>query len=87
MAKYGDFDTKRKIKRHPEIGCILHLGGCKTRKVKREGIVPINRGFRWKMRSFLRGFWLSMISSVRRPVSLMAESYPVSAAKGANCAA
>ena len=26
-------------------------------------------------------------SSVRRPVSLMAESYPVSAAKGANCAA
>lgn len=28
---------KRKIKRHPEIGCIFHLGGCKTRKVKRIG--------------------------------------------------
>ena len=32
MASYAYFDTKRKIKRHPEIGCIFYLGGCKTRK-------------------------------------------------------
>ena len=41
MAKYGDFDTKRKIRRHPEIGCIFHLGGCKTRKGKRVGLFPV----------------------------------------------
>ena len=41
MASYAYFDTKRKIKRHPEIGCIFHLGGCKMRKVKREEILPV----------------------------------------------
>ena len=41
MASYAYFDTKCKIKRHLEIGCIFHLGGCKMRKVKREGIALI----------------------------------------------
>ena len=41
LASYAYFDTKRKIKRHPEIGCIFHLGGCKMRKVKREEILPV----------------------------------------------
>ena len=38
MASYAYFDTKCKIKRQPEIGCIFHLGGCKMCKVKREEI-------------------------------------------------
>ena len=41
LASYAYFDTKRKIKRYPEIGCIFHLGGCKMRKVKREEILPV----------------------------------------------
>ena len=53
MASYAYFDTKCKIKRHPEIGCIFHLGGCKMRKIKRKGIVPTNREFRWKDEIFL----------------------------------
>ena len=38
LASYSYFDTKCKIKRQPEIGCIFHLGGCKMCKVKREEI-------------------------------------------------
>ena len=38
MASYAYFDTKRKIKRHPEIGCIFRLCGCKMRKGKRIGL-------------------------------------------------
>ena len=53
MASYAYFDTKRKIKRHPEIGCIFHLAGCKMCKIKRKGIVPTNREFRWKDEIFL----------------------------------
>ena len=38
MAKDADFDTRRKIKRHPEIGCIFGKSGCIRCKVKREKI-------------------------------------------------
>ena len=36
VAKDAYFDTKRKIKRHPEIGCIFGKSGCIRSKVKRE---------------------------------------------------
>ena len=39
MASYAYFDTKRKIKREPEIGCIFGKSGCIRSKVKREPLV------------------------------------------------
>ena len=39
MASYAYFDTKRKIKREPELGCIFGKSGCIRSKVKREPLV------------------------------------------------
>ena len=45
MASYAYFDTKRKIKREPEIGCIFGKSGCIRSKVKREKIELGNHWF------------------------------------------